>query len=89
MAALFIFFGWFATRIHLEEDIDKLMPSSRNEDGTMKLAFADLKIKDKTFLLFEAENDSATVDSLIMVCDEFIDSLMVKDGKDSTIADAF
>lgn len=89
MAALFIFFGWFASRIHLEEDIDKLMPSSRNEDGTMKLAFADLKIKDKTFLLFEADNDSVTVDSLVSACDEFIDSLMVRDAKDSTIADAF
>ena len=44
MVALFAFFGWFATRIYLEEDIDKLMPSSKNEDGTTKLAFADLKI---------------------------------------------
>ena len=35
-----------------EEDIDKLMPSSKNEDGTTKLAFANLRIKDKTFLLF-------------------------------------
>ena len=42
--ALFAFFGYFASRIHLEEDINKLMPSSKNEDGTTKLAFADLKI---------------------------------------------
>ena len=53
MAALFVFFGYFAMQIHLEEDINKLMPSSKNEDGTTKLAFANLKIKDKTFLLFE------------------------------------
>ena len=52
MVALFVFLGYFATRIHLEEDIDKLMPSSKNEDGTTKLAFANLRIKDKTFLLF-------------------------------------
>ena len=44
MLLLFLFFGWQASRIHLEEDIDKLMPSSKNEDGTTKLAFADLKI---------------------------------------------
>ena len=53
MIALFAFFGYFATQLHLEEDINKLMPSSKNEDGTTKLAFADLKIKDKVFLLFE------------------------------------
>ena len=52
MAALFAFFGFFAAQLHLEEDINKLMPSSKNEDGTTKLAFADLKIKDKVFLLF-------------------------------------
>lgn len=59
MGVLFIVFGWFATRIHLEEDIDKLMPSSKNEDGTTKLAFADLKIKDKTFLLLRVKELSS------------------------------
>ena len=34
MVALFVFFGYFAVQIHLEEDINKLMPSSKNEDGT-------------------------------------------------------
>ena len=63
MAFLLIFFGYFATRIHLEEDINKLMPSSKNEDGTTKLAFADLKIKDKVFLLFE--DKAGNLDSLI------------------------
>ena len=81
MVALFAFFGYFATQLHLEEDINKLMPSSKNEDGTTKLAFADLKIKDKTFLLFERlqagasagkEND---VEKLTQVCDAFADSI--------------
>lgn len=53
MIFLFAFFGFFASRIQLEEDLNKLMPSSRNPDGTTKLAFADLRIKDKTYLLFE------------------------------------
>ena len=60
MAALFVFFGYFATRIHLEEDINKLMPSSKNEDGTTKLAFADLKIKDKVFVTFEWIGEGGT-----------------------------
>lgn len=42
MIALYAFFGYFASKIYLEEDINKLMPSSKNEDGTTKLAFANL-----------------------------------------------
>ena len=85
MVAIFLFFGFFATRIHLEEDIDKLMPSSKNEDGTTKLAFADLKIKDKTFLLFEGKG----TENLIGVCDDFIDSLVMRDSASHTIGDIF
>lgn len=43
MIALYAFFGYFASQIYLEEDINKLMPSSKNEDGTTKLAFANLR----------------------------------------------
>ncbi len=85
MVALFVFFGWFATRIHLEEDIDKLMPSSKNEDGTIKLAFADLKIKDKTFLLFEGKGP----EQLTEVCDQFVDTLLERDSVSHTIGDIF
>ncbi len=85
MVALFVFFGYFATRIHLEEDIDKLMPSSKNEDGTTKLAFANLRIKDKTFLLFEGQS----VEELTETCDAFIDTLLVQDSVLHTIGDVF
>ncbi len=85
MIALFVFFGFFATRLHLEEDINKLMPSSKNEDGTTKLAFADLKIKDKVFLLFEGKDTK----KLIEVCDEFVDSLLQRDSTTQTIGDIF
>ena len=71
MIVLFAFFGYFASQIHLEEDINKLMPSSKNEDGTTKLAFADLKIKDKTFLLFQGDD----VEKLVAACDAFADSI--------------
>jgi predicted exporter len=87
MVALFACFGYFASQLHLEEDINKLMPSSKNEDGTTKLAFADLKIKDKTFLLFEAK-DSTDVSVLTAVCDAFVDSLLAQE-KDSVIGDLF
>lgn len=84
MIALYAFFGYFASKIYLEEDINKLMPSSKNEDGTTKLAFANLRIKDKTFLLFEGKN-GASVEHITEVCDAFIDSLESKNAAmDST-----
>lgn len=84
MVALYAFFGYFASKIYLEEDINKLMPSSKNEDGSTKLAFANLRIKDKTFLLFEGK-DGASVEHITEVCDAFIDSLEAKNADmDST-----
>ena len=80
LIAAFLFTGYFSSKIYLEEDINKLMPSTMNDDGTVKLAFANLKIKDKTFLLFESRNGNNTVESLSAVCDEFIDSLSCVPG---------
>ncbi|MBQ9640341.1 MAG: hypothetical protein IJV06_02070 [Bacteroidaceae bacterium] len=74
----FLLLGALASRIHLEEDLNKLMPSSRNEDGTIKMAFASLRIKDKTFLLFSRKDGQKPQDGgkeLAAVCDEFVDSL--------------
>lgn len=93
LIAAFLFTGYFSSKIHLEEDINKLMPSTMNDDGTVKLAFANLKIKDKTFLLFESRNGNNTVESLSAVCDEFIDSLGsvpgVCDGESALIDNIF
>ncbi len=88
MVALFIFFGYFASQIYLEEDINKLMPSSKNEDGTTKLAFANLRIKDKTFLLFEGR-DGASVERIVETCDAFIDSLQTLDAGQQSVGDIF
>lgn len=74
MIALLAFFGFFAAQIHLEEDLAKMLPASHNADGSVKLAFKDLKLKDKTFLLFEGK-DGATVDEIIAVCDSFVTEL--------------
>ena len=74
MIALYAFFGYFASKIYLHDALPILMPSSKNEDGTTKLAFANLRIKDKTFLLFEGKN-GASVEHIAEVCDAFIDSL--------------
>lgn len=80
MLGLFLVFGYFSSQIHLEEDLNKLMPSSHNEDGSMKLAFANLRIKDKTFLLFEGKKGVGT-ERIAEVCDAFVDSLQARDGR--------
>lgn len=82
MIFMFLFFGFFASRIHLEEDLNKLMPSSRNPDGSTKLAFADLRIKDKTYLLFEGKK-GMPADSIAEAADEFIDSLTAAAKKEN------
>ena len=83
MVLLFVITGLGASQIHLEEDLNKLMPSSKNPDGSIKTAFADLRIKDKTYLLFEQvavkNGQQPLTDSLIKVCDEFSDSLLARD----------
>ena len=102
MVALFVFLGYFATRIHLEEDIDKLMPSSKNEDGTTKLAFANLRIKDKTFLLFEGKRSldqttpdpsylggETSVEEITETCDAFVDTLLLRDSAMHVVGDVF
>ena len=95
MTLLFIVFGYFSAQIHLEEDINQLMPSSKNADGSTKLAFADLKIKDKTFLLFSSKRNTASkgeepvYTELAETCDAFVDSLMTRDSLSHTIGDVF
>ena len=92
LVALFAFTGYFASRIHLEEDLNKLMPESKNEDGSTRLAFADLRIKDKTFLLFEGK-EGASVEHIARTCDAFVDSLMAKnaglDSAQQVVGDVF
>ena len=88
MVGLFAVCGYFSSQIHLEEDLNKLMPSSRNEDGSMKLAFADLRIKDKTFILFEAWKKGLSTERISKVCDAFVDSLVARDGRQDSASRA-
>lgn len=72
MALLFMIFGVLSSRIYLEEDLNKLMPSSHNEDGSVKVAFSSLRIKDKTFVLFEGES----AEEMAATCDDFVEALL-------------
>lgn len=89
MVGVFLFCGYFASQIHLEEDLNKLFPVSRNEDGSTKLAFANLRIKDKTFLLFEG-TEGISAERIAEVCDTFVDSLQARNtiyGEDGQLID--
>ena len=93
MAGFFVLFGYCSSQIHLEEDINQLMPSSKNEDGSTKLAFADLKIKDKVFLTLahnsSPKGEGGDCTQLIEICDEFVDSLLARDSVSHSIGDVF
>ena len=74
IAALsFAVFAFFASKLHFEEDLAKLLPSSGSEDSG--LVFNNLKIKDKVFVQFKA--DSLGHLELAAIVDEFMDSLEV------------
>ena len=80
MVGLLSFFGYYSTKIYLEEDIARLLPSSRNEDGSIKLAFSSLRIKDKSFIVFH-DREGIGVDSLCRVVDAFCDSIQARDNR--------
>lgn len=74
-AAVFV---WFGLKVSYEEDISKLLPSSSESNDT-GLAFGSIKVKDKIFLQFQP-SASASQEDLMSVCDEFFDSLAVRDS---------
>ena len=79
MVALLGFFGYYSTKIYLEEDIARLLPSSRNEDGSIKLAFSSLRIKDKSFIVFQ-DKEGMGPEALCEVIDAFCDTLQAQDN---------
>lgn len=82
-SALVVFLG---LQVEYEEDISKLLPSTDN--GSEKLAFANLRVKDKIFVLF-ASKDGASLDQdeLVEISDRFTESLLEKDSSTHYIAD--
>ncbi len=81
---LFIVLG---VQIHFEEDITKLLPSTGDSSET--LAFSQLKVKDKIFVLVTSkdEADPLSADELIEISDELTNNLMERDSSNNDIAD--
>ncbi|MCR5697820.1 MAG: MMPL family transporter [Marinilabiliaceae bacterium] len=81
---LFISFG---VRIEYEEDITKLLPSTNNSDSG-SLAFANLRVKDKIFLLISSQGEEdADPDELAEITDTFITRLQEADTATKYIDD--
>lgn len=83
-----LFFIYFGSKVEYEEDISKLLPSTDSGEGTEKVVFANLKVKDKLFVLFSS--DSMPPDDLAEICESFVDSLLQRDSanKHQVITDA-
>lgn len=74
-AVIFIYFG---LKVRYEEDISKLLPSD-DSTSDANLAFGSLKVKDKIFIQFRGA-DTIDVETLTAACDEFFDTLAVRDS---------
>lgn len=83
-SALLIVLG---LQVSYEEDITSLLPATNN--GNEKLAFSNLRVKDKIYVLFASrdENEPLEPEDLIEISDEFVESISEKDSTGNYIAD--
>ena len=73
-SVIFLFFG---LRLHYEEDISKLLPSSSVES---QLAFGSIELKDKIYIQVESAGERVSPEVLGARTDEFIELLFEKDS---------
>ena len=89
MLSTLVLFACLSARIEFEEDISGLLPSIR-ENRVEKLAFSELKVKDKIHLQFTAARGSVTSpERLSAACDEFVSLLLEKDSTRILIENIF
>ena len=79
-AAIFVVFG---AKLHFEEDISKLLPTSSVES---QLAFSSIQLKDKIYLQFAPAEGTLETDELAERADEFVDMLFEKDKESHYIS---
>lgn len=81
-------FAFFGLQLHYEENIVKLLPQTDNS-ASYDLVFSNLKVKDKVFIQIAPKGftvdkigsePALDAETLSDFCDEFIDSLLVRDG---------
>lgn len=76
-----IVFAILASQIHFEEDITKLLPSTGDQNES--LAFSQLKVKDKIFILVSSANQDAPLDPIELadILDELTEGILEADEK--------
>ena len=79
-AAVFLFFG---LRLHFEEDISKLLPTSSVES---QLAFSSIQLKDKIYIQVTSSDTPLSTEELAQRTDEFIELLYEKDSSNHLIS---
>lgn len=72
-----LFFVYFGTKIKYEEDVTKLLPSTKDKDNTKEVVFENLKVKDKLFIIFKPTTDTADVSRVSASIDTFMNQLLV------------
>ena len=75
-SVLFVYLG---SKVEYEEDISKLLPSIET-GSSEELVFANLKVKDKIFLLFIPKADTIAIETLTEKCDLFVETLLQNDS---------
>jgi predicted RND superfamily exporter protein len=83
MAVTAVIFVVFGAKLHFEEDISKLLPTSSVES---QLAFSSIQLKDKIYLQFAPSKGSLATEELVERADEFVDMLLEKDKESHYIA---
>ncbi|MBO6024911.1 MAG: MMPL family transporter [Bacteroidales bacterium] len=79
-ALVFLFFG---LRLHFEEDISKLLPTS---DVESQLAFSSIQLKDKIYIQVTSADEPLSTDVLAERIEEFVNLLYEKDSTSHLIA---
>ncbi len=87
MLLSFSFFVYFGQKMVYEEDITKLLPPDEESDNSKEMVFANLKVKDKLFVVFKMKDDSKDVNALKSACDSFCSSLMESEVAKEMITD--
>jgi len=77
LACTTVLFLCFGLRLHYEEDISKLLPSSSVES---QLAFTSIALKDKIYIQVTSADEPLPPETLNERMDEFIDLLYEKDS---------
>lgn len=83
----FAFFAFFGTKMVYEEDITKLLPSDDNGDNSKEMVFANLKVKDKMFVVMKMKDNSVDVPQLASACDSLIEGFMETEVAQEMVTD--